>query len=173
MTLQSISHAGRCGEHIHWRIVLHPCSNNQHPWEDCTHQWHHFIIFFKILFIYFYREGNRGRKTGRETSMCGCLSHAGYWGPGLQPRHVPWLGIEPVTLWFSGQHSVHWATPARANDTILYCLFFLKIVLLQLSQFFSPLHSPLPCAFQHSLPLVHVHELYIWVLWLVYILYYS
>ena len=25
--------------------------------------------------------------------MCGCLSCAHYWGPGLQPRHVPWLGI--------------------------------------------------------------------------------
>ena len=23
-----------------------------------------------------------------------------YWGPGLQPRHVPWLGIELATLWF-------------------------------------------------------------------------
>ena len=31
----------------------------------------------KILFIYFYRQG----KGGRETSMCGCLSCAPYWGP--------------------------------------------------------------------------------------------
>ena len=36
------------------------------------------------------------------------------WGPGPQPRHVPWLGIEPVTLWFTGWCSIHWATPARA-----------------------------------------------------------
>ena len=36
-----------------------------------------FMVFFKkILFIYFYREGKRGRKKGGETSMCGCLSHA-------------------------------------------------------------------------------------------------
>ena len=34
---------------------------------------------------------------GTETSMCGCLLHAPYWGPGLKPRHVPWLGIEPAT----------------------------------------------------------------------------
>ena len=47
--------------------------------------------------------------------MCGCLSHAPYWGPGPQPRHVPWLEIELVTLWFTGQHSIHWATPARAT----------------------------------------------------------
>ena len=30
-----------------------------------------------------------GRKRGRETSMCGCLSHTSHQGPGLQPRHVP------------------------------------------------------------------------------------
>ena len=41
--------------------------------------------------------------------MCGCLLHAPYLGPGLQPRHVPWLGIEPATLWFAGQCSTHWA----------------------------------------------------------------
>ena len=29
--------------------------------------------------------------------MCGCLSCALYWGPSPQPRHVPWLGIEPAT----------------------------------------------------------------------------
>ena len=33
--------------------------------------------------------------------MCGCLSHGPHWGPGLQPRHVPWLGIKQVTLWFT------------------------------------------------------------------------
>ena len=46
------------------------------------------FIFLKILFIYFLERGRR-RKRGGETSMCGCLSHAPYWGPGLQPRHVP------------------------------------------------------------------------------------
>ena len=48
--------------------------------------------------------------------MCGCLSCAPYWGPGPQHRHVPWLGIEPVTLWFAGPCSIHWATPARAGQ---------------------------------------------------------
>ena len=37
--------------------------------------------------------------------MYGCLSYAPYWGPSLQPRHVLGLGIEPATLWFTGQHS--------------------------------------------------------------------
>ena len=27
--------------------------------------------------------------------MCGCLLHTPYWRPGPQPRHVPWLEIEP------------------------------------------------------------------------------
>ena len=42
------------------------------------------------------------------------------WLPFLQPRHVPWLGLEPVTLWFGGQCSIHWATPARAENRHFY-----------------------------------------------------
>ena len=52
------------------------------------------LIFKNILFIYFQREGKGRRKRGRETSMCGCLSCAPYWGPGPGPKHVPWLGIK-------------------------------------------------------------------------------
>ena len=52
------------------------------------------IKLLKILFIF--REGKGGRKRGRKTSMCGCLPLTSYWGPGLQPRHVPqtnnWTG---------------------------------------------------------------------------------
>ena len=46
--------------------------------------------------------------------MCGCFSHALHWGPGLQPRHAPWPGIEPWTPCFAGWHSIHWTTLARA-----------------------------------------------------------
>ena len=52
--------------------------------------------------------------------MCGCLLCASYWGPGLQPRHVPQLGIEQATLWFTGWCSIHCTTPARAGN-ILQC----------------------------------------------------
>ena len=56
--------------------------------------------------------------------MCGCLLHAPYWGPGPQPRLVPWpLGIKQVTLWFSGQHPTHWATPSKANPRFYLPLF--------------------------------------------------
>ena len=33
--------------------------------------------------------------------MCGCLSCDPNRGPGLQPRHVPCLGIKLATLWFA------------------------------------------------------------------------
>ena len=52
------------------------------------------FIFLKILFIYF-REGMGGRKSRRETSICGCLSRAPHGGPGPQPRHLP-FGLQAV-----------------------------------------------------------------------------
>ena len=57
-------------------------------------------IFFN--FIYLLLERGDGEEKERETSICGCLSQAPYWGPGLQLMHVPWLGIKPATLWFTG-----------------------------------------------------------------------
>ena len=80
------------------------CSNDQELVLNCTLNikiWCTTSLFFPF------------KKRGRETSLCGCLSHAPHRGPGPQPRHAPWLGIEPATLWFPGQHSIHWATPAR------------------------------------------------------------
>ena len=46
-----------------------------------------YTFFFLIFFIF------RERWREGERSMCGCLSHAPYWGSGLQHRHVPWLGL--------------------------------------------------------------------------------
>ena len=34
----------------------------------------------------------------------------------------PSLEIEPATLWFTGQHSAHWVTPARAIADVFNCL---------------------------------------------------
>ena len=51
--------------------------------------------------------------------MCSCLSCAPHRGPGQEARCAPWLGIESGTLWFTGQRSIHWATPARATSWIL------------------------------------------------------
>ena len=58
------------------------------------------FFFFEILFIHFLKKGE-WKERGRETSMCGYLLHVPHWGPGPLPRHVPWLGIELATLWFT------------------------------------------------------------------------
>ena len=63
--------------------------------------------FFFNDFIYLVLDIGEGMEKEKETSMCGFLSHAPYWGPRPQPRHVARLGIRPVTLWFASQHSVH------------------------------------------------------------------
>ena len=47
-----------------------------------------FFFFFKILFI-FRQRGMEGEREG-EKHQCVVASHVPpYWGPGLQPRHVP------------------------------------------------------------------------------------
>ena len=73
--------------------------------------------------------------------MCGCLSCAPHWIPGLQSRLVLWLGIEPVTLWFADPCSIHWATPVRAPVSFfrkyLFCLCFWKIFPLHIERFSS------------------------------------
>ena len=65
-------------------------------------------------FIYLFLVRGEGSEKEGGTSMCGCLLCAPYWGPGPQPRHVPWLGIQSATLCFAVWRSIHWATPARA-----------------------------------------------------------
>ena len=45
--------------------------------------------FFKRFYLFIFREGKGGRKRERETSMCGCLLHVLYWGPGPQPTPEP------------------------------------------------------------------------------------
>ena len=73
----------------------------------------YFILFLKNLFIHFQWEGKRSRKRGREISMCGCYSCTLYWGL----RHVPWLGIEPVTLWFTAHaQSTELHQPGQSCD---------------------------------------------------------
>ena len=83
------------------------------------------IFFYKDLFIFRERgregEGRGGKHWHARDTSIGCLSRAPNWGPGLQRRHVPWLGIEPSTFQFTGQHSIHSATPARAWKHLFIC----------------------------------------------------
>ena len=59
------------------------------------------------------------RKRGRETSMCGSLWCAPYWGPGLQPRPVSRLGIKPATNPLAQAH----AQPTELHQPGLSFLF--------------------------------------------------
>ena len=74
-------------------------------------------------FIYLFLE----RKEGREISMCGCLLRVPYRAPGLQPRHRPWQGIEPATLRFSGQHSIHTSQGPKCEFLFIYLFMYLFI----------------------------------------------
>ena len=54
--------------------------------------------------------------------MCGCLSSGPHWGPGPQPRHVPWPGMEPMTLRFTAcTQSTELHQPGL--DLLLSCSF--------------------------------------------------
>ena len=66
----------------------------------CTYNLCFFL--FKRIYLFIFRErGREGEREGeQETSTCGCLSLGPHWEPGPQPRHVPWLGIEPTTTLF-------------------------------------------------------------------------
>ena len=89
--------------------------------------WKIFNKFFLGCYLFIFR-GKGGRTREREkTSMCGCLSYTPIWGPGLQPRRVPWLGIKPATRWFRDWHSVPWATPARVQQVLYMTRFILSL----------------------------------------------
>ena len=76
-------------------------------------------FFFEIFYLFIFRqrgsEGDRdGQKHPRLVASCTPLARES----GSQPRHVPLLGIEPVTLWFAGQLLVYWVTPAGAKTSV-------------------------------------------------------
>ena len=77
------------------------------------------IFFFKDFILFIFRKKGRKREREREISMCGCLNEPPTRDLAPQPRHVPWLGIKLVTLWFIGLCSIHWATAAWAALKIL------------------------------------------------------
>ena len=82
-----------------------------------------FFFFKKKIYLFLESEEGREKERGRGIRVweihwlvASCM-HPN-WGPGPQPRHVPWLAIEPVMFWFSGQCSTHWATPVRARQWV-------------------------------------------------------
>ena len=107
-----------------------------------------FYVFKHFLkeCIYLFLERGEGREKERErnTHVCFPLTHPllGTW-PTAQSRAR--LGIKPVTLWFTGQHSIHWATPARA---FLFCFVF---VFLRERNIGCPLYMPRTGTKSHNL----------------------
>ena len=54
-----------------------------------------FFYFFNIYLFIFRQRGREEERKG-EKHQCLVVSHMPHvWGPGLQPRHVPQLGIKP------------------------------------------------------------------------------
>ena len=83
------------------RPLKHSCQNlklesDQGSRSDLSHflRWWKFS-FLKRFYLFIFTGGKEGEREGKK-HVCGCLSDAPYQGPGLQPRHVPWLGIEPA-----------------------------------------------------------------------------
>ena len=86
-----------------------------------------FLGFY--LFTFRKRESEwerEGEKQVRDTWI-GSFSHAPYWGPGQQPRHMPWLGTELVTFWFTG-----WAQSTEPHQPGLHQILSLNIPLQKL-----------------------------------------
>ena len=70
----------------------------------------HFFKFSYFIFWYFReRAGEQEREGGKHqfekqfTAFCTCPQN-------LQPRHMPWLGIELATFQVAGQHPTNWTT---------------------------------------------------------------
>ena len=105
-----------------------------------------FIFFPQRFYLFIFREGGREGEREGEKHQCVVPLVRSLPGPGQQPRHVPWLGTEPATPWFTGWHSIHWATPA----TVFLSKFYMYIVygtttlynLLGKKQFFDCLPDP-------------------------------
>ena len=74
-----------------------------------------FLFIFKDFIYLLLNRGEGGEKEReRNINVWLFLAHP---PPGTWPttQACAWLGIEPAALWFTGQCSIHWATPARTK----------------------------------------------------------
>ena len=56
------------------------------------------------MFLYLFLDRGEGKEKERERNIIvWLLLECPHQGPGPQPRHVPWLGIKPATLWFTAR----------------------------------------------------------------------
>ena len=68
-----------------------------------------YIVFKKYIFyLFIFREkGRQGERGGVKHQCVVAPCATPHLGPGLQPRHVPCLGIELATPWFTGPCPIH------------------------------------------------------------------
>ena len=105
-----------------WLIDMHLACYRLYFW-FIFKMFNYIVLFFKD-FIYLFLERRREGEREGEKHPCVVNSRTHpHWGCVLQPRHVPWVGIqqgiEPATL-SQAEHSIHWATPARALTMLLW-----------------------------------------------------
>ena len=122
--------------------------------------------FLKKVFTYLFLERGQGREKEREKYRCArdvsisYLSHAPNWGPGVQPRHVPWLEIEPVTFWFSGRQASTQSTEPYQPGLFHHIFSLLSVIRDILSLFHS--HTKFHC----GMCLYFYHVIYLLIIYL-------
>ena len=89
-----------------------------------------YLDFFKKL-LFVERGEGREKERKRNISVWLCLV-CPCQGPGSQPRHVPWLGIEPVTLWFTGLCSINSLSHTSQTGGFIFYFIFFKILFIYL-----------------------------------------
>ena len=100
------------------------------------------------MYLFIFRErGKGGRKRGREISVYGCFSRDPHWGPGLQPRSVPWPGIELVTPQFTVHaQSTEPHQPGLFDHFYFYFFSFIwNQLLFKLICFFNKIYNSNSC----------------------------
>ena len=87
------------------------------------------VIPFSFKFYSFIvRRKGKGKERERNINPLP-LAHACNGGPGLKPRHVPWLEIKPALFHFAEWCSANWAMPIRAHWWS-WCTAGLEIIVL-------------------------------------------
>lgn len=79
----------------------------------------HLILFILLFFFLRKRGGGKEYQISMQEWSFSCHLHVSYKGLSPQPKHVPWLGIEPATFPWMGWHLTNWATAAKANTWFL------------------------------------------------------
>ena len=100
--------------------------------QDCCSMSHKGYIFLKdFIYLFLKRGEEKEKEMGRNINVWLPLM-CPYWGPGVQPRHVPWLGKETVTLWFAAHTQstelhqpgpgFHFNIYLKNSDPVVFCL---------------------------------------------------